>query len=101
MADKKSDLCEHKLQGEINFENALQLRMKVESFIEAAAADTTCELDFSAVTDTKSVTLSLLTAWSRYAINCKKNLKFVNVKPKLRQLIHLCCLEKILAKHLS
>ena len=98
MAKYNQEKSVYPLQGEINFHNALQLRGEVETAIVQAPSEL-C-VDFSAVTDTKCVTLCLLTAWSRCAIKYKKNLEFAHVTPKLQQLIHLCCLEEILASHL-
>ncbi len=90
---------EHKLQGKINFMNALETRKRVEKFI--AASDSACSLDFSEVISCKSVILSLLVAWARFALQADKQLTYVNLTPKMMELIRLCRLQEILAHNIG
>ena len=90
---------EYKLQGKIDFMNALETRQRVEKFI--AASGSACSLDFSEVISCKSVILSLLVAWARFALQADKQLTYVNLTPKMMELIRLCRLQEILVNNIA
>ena len=90
---------EYKLQGKINFMNALETRKRVEKFI--ASSDSVCSLDFSGVISCKSVILSLLVAWARFALQADKQLTYINLTPKMMELIKLCRLQEILSHNIG
>lgn len=99
MPKNESTATTYFIKGHIDFINVIALRRQVEDFIKQSEA--TALLDFSEVEQCKSVVLSLLVSWVRYAKQQQKQVIFSNLTEHIRQLIQLSHLEPILAPYVE
>ena len=82
-----------KVSGELTFATVSYLRLAGDGLI-AKCTDLT--FDFSAVTETDSASLALLTAWTRKAKQLKKPVQFIRLPHQLFDIAHMSGLDKIL-----
>lgn len=78
-----------RLKGKLNVETINQILAPGHAMIDAVPASAGLILDFSEVKHADSASLALMLDWMRYAKRQNKQIDFVNITEKMKQIIRV------------